>query len=101
MKFAVRSLRLKSNPLDIHIAKLVVLPDQRIRLESPRVGDDVMRPTGHSMQSPQRRDRRGAWTLHEMEGIHHNCLYPALLQICAINVAHYAQRGIRQESWES
>src|SRR5947209_13000938 len=97
MKFAVRPVRLKSDPLVIHIVELVILPDQRIRLKSPRIGDDGMRPAGHSMQSPQRRDRRGAWTLHEMEGIHDNSLYSALLQVCAINVAHYAQRGIRQE----
>src|ERR1700730_12704770 len=101
MKFAVSPLRLKSNPLVIHIAKLVMLPDQRIRLESPRIGNNGMRPTGHSTQSTQRCNRRRTWTLHEMEGVHHNSLYPALFQVRAINVAHYAQRGIRQERGKS
>src|SRR5216684_3266614 len=100
MKFAVRPLRLKSNAFVIHIAVFAILPDQGICLKATGIGDDGMRPAGHAMQSTKRRDGRGPWTLHEMEGIHDYGLYAALLQVNAIDVAYYAQRGIRQERGE-
>ncbi len=59
-----------------------------------------MGPASHAMQPTKRRDGRGPWTLHEMEGIHDYGLYAALLQVNAIDVAYYAQRGIREERGE-
>jgi hypothetical protein len=52
------------------------------------------------MQPTQCCDGRGARTLHQVKGIHHNSLDTTSFEVGAIYVSHDTQRGIGQEGWE-
>ena len=58
VKFTVGTFRFESDAIVIQVAKAGVLLNQRICLETARVGDDGLVPPAHFVQAPQRLDRR-------------------------------------------
>jgi len=95
--FTTAPLRLKGDSPTVHPAEFWVLPDEGIRLEPTRIGNDWAVPAGHRMQPTQRPDHIRAGFLHQVESIHHHSLNPHHFQVSGVHCAHHPKSGIGQE----